>query len=126
MGEALLAGLERAEITVSPRELGPIKIELALSGENASVAFSAAHPGTREAIERSLPTLETMLAEHGLTLSHSSVSDGAQQSAGRQPGRESQAPAAPITADRSSSRLPASSDVPRPAQAARGLLDLFA
>ncbi len=71
-----LAGIERAEITVQPRELGPVRIELSLSGETARIAFSAVHPDTRHAIEQSLPVLKDLLGTHGLLLSDASVSDG--------------------------------------------------
>lgn len=70
------AGIERAEINVFPRDLGPVRIELALNGEAARVAFSATHPDTRQAIEQSLPILKEMLAERGIALSDASVSDG--------------------------------------------------
>ncbi|MGE0805339.1 MAG: flagellar hook-length control protein FliK, partial [Burkholderiaceae bacterium] len=71
-----LDGIERAEIVLQPRELGPIRIELSLNGESASIAFAAAQPDTRQAIEQSLPLLKDMLSQHGLTLADSSVSDG--------------------------------------------------
>lgn len=70
------AGIDRAEINVFPRDLGPVRIELSLSGEAARIAFSAAQPETRQAIEQSLPILKEMLAERGIALSDTSVSDG--------------------------------------------------
>ncbi|MBN9461010.1 MAG: flagellar hook-length control protein FliK [Burkholderiales bacterium] len=71
-----LAGVERAEIELRPRELGPVRVELSMSGESARIAFSAAHPDTRQAIEQTLPILKDMLAERGLMLAGASVSDG--------------------------------------------------
>ena len=76
VGDSLLAGLDRAEITVTPPEMGPIKIELSLNGEQASVAFTAAQPDTRTAIEQSLPLLKSMLSEQGLQLADTSVGSG--------------------------------------------------
>lgn len=70
------AGIERAEIQLQPPELGPVRIELSLSGESTRVAFSAAQPETRQAIEQSLPILKDLLAERGLMLGNASVSDG--------------------------------------------------
>ncbi len=70
------AGIERAEIRLQPPELGPVRIELSLSGESTRVAFSAAQPETRLAIEQSLPILKDLLAERGLLLGNASVSDG--------------------------------------------------
>lgn len=71
--QLLMQGTGSAELLVTPRALGPIRIELSISGETASVAFSAAQPETRAAIEQSLPLLQGMLARHGLTLGETSV-----------------------------------------------------
>ncbi|RIK90373.1 MAG: hypothetical protein DCC72_11860, partial [Burkholderiales bacterium] len=68
------AGIERAEIQLQPPDLGPVRIELTLSGESTRVAFSAVQPETRQAIEQSLPILKDLLAERGLTLGDTSVS----------------------------------------------------
>lgn len=73
----LSEGIQTARITVSPPELGPVRIEVSLSGELASVAFSALQPDTRLAIEQSLPVLGEMLAERGLRLDHTQVDSGA-------------------------------------------------
>lgn len=70
------AGMERAEIQLQPRELGPIRVELSLNGESARIAFSATQPETRQAIEQSLAILKDLLAERGLSLGQASVSDG--------------------------------------------------
>ncbi len=74
------AGVERAEIRLHPRELGPVRIELSMSGDAARIAFSAAHPDTRHAIEQSLPLLKDLLAERGLQLGNANVSDHGGQS----------------------------------------------
>jgi len=76
VGETMSGGLERAEISVTPPEMGPIRIELSLTGDQASVAFSAAMPETRQAIEQSLSTLREMLSERGLVLAEASVGRG--------------------------------------------------
>ncbi len=128
VSDALLSGIDRAEITLSPRELGPIRIELSLSGESASIAFSATQPDTRAAIEQSLPLLRAMLAEHGLQLAQASVNGSAtdastsgrsnQESGSRgQPGGQSQ----PSIGSTASGQPP----IRRPAPP-QGLLDLFA
>lgn len=76
IGALALRGISQAEIVLNPRELGPVRIELSLNGESARIAFSAAQPETRHAIEQTLPVLKDLLANHGLTLSDTSVSDG--------------------------------------------------
>jgi flagellar hook-length control protein FliK len=85
----LLEGVDSARILVTPREMGPIRIELSVSGESATVAFSAAQPETRQAIEQTLPALRTLLSEHGLELAHASVGqgDGGQSQRREPPGR---------------------------------------
>lgn len=135
VGESLTGGLERAEISVTPPEMGPIRIELSLAGDQASVTFAAAMPETRNAIEQSLPMLRSMLSEQGLVLADATVgrgdadagdtrewtsSDGGgdrrDQGAGhgRSPGAD----------DRSGGGAIAATPLGR--RTARGLLDLFA
>jgi flagellar hook-length control protein FliK len=115
-------GIERAEITVTPKELGPVRIELTLSGDDASMVFTAAHPDTRQAIEQSAPLLRSMLAEHGLSLGQLDVGRGdtpkERPAQDWQPRRESNAG----QDDTGGLARPA---VPT-ATRARGLLDLFA
>ncbi|HEU4621579.1 MAG TPA: flagellar hook-length control protein FliK [Burkholderiaceae bacterium] len=69
--------VQSAELILRPAELGPINVQLSLSGAEASIAFAAVQPETRQAIEAAMPMLESMLAEHGLSLTQGSVSDQA-------------------------------------------------
>ncbi len=119
-------GVGSAEIVLNPQELGPVRIELTLNGETARIAFTAAQPETRHAIEQTLSLLEDMLADHGLLLSGSSVSDG-------HAGRSSDGKAGSHRGDASpahESRAHASSGsfAGRAGRAAvpKGLLDLYA
>ncbi|MBU6271696.1 MAG: flagellar hook-length control protein FliK [Betaproteobacteria bacterium] len=136
VGDSLLAGLDRAEITVTPPEMGPIRIELSLNGEQASVAFSATQPDTRTAIEQSLPLLKSMLSEQGLQLADTSVGSGyrppaesgAQSSAGdgggaRDPGGSQARAGGSGGAGGTSAN---GSGVAASAARGNGLLDLFA
>jgi len=68
-------GLQSAEIRLSPPELGPLRIQVALDDGVASVTFHAQHALTREAIEQALPRLRELLAENGLTLSQADVGE---------------------------------------------------
>jgi flagellar hook-length control protein FliK len=128
VSEALVGGIERAEITLNPRDLGPIRIELSLSGESASVAFSATQPETRTAIEQSLPILRDMLLEHGLALAHTSVQGGSADASGG--GQSQRGPSDRAPTGGPSSQTSGGSAVAEPGarstRAARGLLDLFA
>jgi flagellar hook-length control protein FliK len=115
--------------------MGPIRIELSLNGEQASVAFSAAQPDTRTAIEQSLPLLKSMLSEQGLQLADSSVGSGyrppadagAQSPAGDGAGSRGNGQAG-ARAGGAGTSLPAgvSGGGTPSAGRANGLLDLFA
>lgn len=73
----MLAGsqLKTAEIRLTPAELGPLRVHIAIDEGTANVAFQSQHAVTREAIEQALPRLRELLAENGLTLGQSSVSE---------------------------------------------------
>lgn len=76
--------VQTAELHLNPAELGPIEVTLTLTGEDktqAVVQFSAAHAGTREAIETALPRLREMLQENGITLGQAGVDGNTRQAA---------------------------------------------
>jgi len=128
VSEALVGGIERAEITLNPRELGPIRIELSLSGENASIAFSAAQPETRAAIEQTLPILRNLLSEHGLALTQTTVNGGGADPSGNGQPQRGAADFAPTSGSSGpmAGESIGSEPIARSPRAARGLLDLFA
>ena len=76
------SGVERATIEISPPEMGPISVQIALDGSAARVDFLADAAATRQVIEASLPTLASSLREAGLTLSGGGVFQQPQSSAG--------------------------------------------
>jgi flagellar hook-length control protein FliK len=122
-----ITGIERAEISLRPRDMGPIKLELSLNGESARIAFAATQPETRQAIERSLPLLADMLASQGLLLADASVSDqGAGD--GRQASDAPQGNQAPGPEGRAGTTAQdgSSSTGHGRRSVARGLLDLYA
>lgn len=69
-------GIERAELRVSPAELGPVEVRIDVSGGEATLAIVAVQAATRDALEQALPLLRDLLAEQGLTLGEASVHDG--------------------------------------------------
>ena len=83
----VVQGQDRAEIRLTPAELGPIRIRIALNAEEAALDISAAHAATRAAIESSVHTLRQMLADHGLRLADYRMDQGL-MSQQRQPGQE--------------------------------------
>jgi len=112
-------GIESASLHVSPAELGPIEVRIAVHGSDASIWFGAAQATTRTALEQTLPQLRQLLGSHGLTLSDAGVF--------REPPRGSahQAPSrsvAPISAASEET----SRTVNTHAAVRLGLLDLYA
>ena len=75
-----MQGQDRAEIRLTPAELGPIRIRVSLAADDAMVDISAAHAATRAAIEASMPTLRQMLAEQGLRLADYRMDQGSNPS----------------------------------------------
>lgn len=117
-------GIERAEIVVSPKELGPVRIELTMNGDDARLVFTAAHPDTRQAIEQSSALLRSMLADQGLTLGRMDVGQGGDPQAGN--GQQAHANAG-SDAGAGQTWSGGGTTVTAPATTApRGLLDLFA
>ncbi len=75
-------GIQRAEIHVHPKELGPMEIRLTMRDEVAQVSIHAAHAATREAVDASIPRLREMMAEANVNLG--SVDVGQRETASSQ------------------------------------------
>ncbi|HEY5717333.1 MAG TPA: flagellar hook-length control protein FliK [Motiliproteus sp.] len=67
--------LSGAEIRLDPPELGSLHVRLTLNQDQASLSFTSPHPHVREALEQQMPRLREMLAEAGINLQQSDVSD---------------------------------------------------
>ncbi len=57
-----------AQFRVEPPQLGPIEVKLSITNDQATLTFAAPHAAAREAIQMSLPRLQEMLLESGVTL----------------------------------------------------------
>ncbi len=75
-------GIQEAHIQVNPRDMGPIEVRVSVQNDQASVAFAAQNAGARDAIESALPRLREMLADSGLNLVQSEVSQQSPQERG--------------------------------------------
>ncbi|MGE0080901.1 MAG: flagellar hook-length control protein FliK [Thiohalomonadaceae bacterium] len=75
-------GLQEAHIQVTPREMGPIEVRISMQQDQVSVAFAAQNSAARDAIENALPRLREMLADSGLNLAQSEVSQQSPQERG--------------------------------------------
>ena len=71
--------LQSAEIRLTPAELGPLRVQIAVDDGAANVTFLAQHAVTRDAIEQALPRLRELLAENGLTLNETNVGGHSEQ-----------------------------------------------
>jgi flagellar hook-length control protein FliK len=67
------SGEQYASIRLSPEQLGPVEVRLAVREGEARIWFGAALPETRAAIEHALPRLREMLAGTGLALADAGV-----------------------------------------------------
>lgn len=76
---------QAAEIRLDPPDLGRMQIRVNLNQEQASINFQVSSPQAREALEQSMPRLRELLAENGIQLADSNVSEeksGGEGSAG--------------------------------------------
>ena len=70
----LAAGqIKSAELTLTPTDLGPVRVTVEMRGQEASLVFAAAASATRAAIEEAMPRLREMFAQQGLSLLNASV-----------------------------------------------------
>jgi len=66
---------QTAELHLNPPDLGPIRIVLKLSDNQATALFSSPHGAVRDAIENALPKLREIMADNGIMLGNATVSD---------------------------------------------------
>jgi flagellar hook-length control protein FliK len=74
-------GESSASLQLTPVDLGPLEVQVAVRDNQASVHFGAANAETRALLEASIPRLREMLAAQGFQLMDSSVSHGFARSA---------------------------------------------
>jgi len=78
MGERIVwmhkQAIPSAELRLNPEHLGPIKIKIDLSQDQATIAFTAQHAVVKEAIEASIPKLREMFSAQQLNLVDVNVS----------------------------------------------------
>ena len=123
-------GVEQARLNLHPAEMGPITVQIAVSGTAARVDFHADVAATRAALEAALPALASALQDAGLSLSgggvfQSSVDAQAGQASGGQAGQgDDQRPRRNPLHDTTAG---ANAALPRsPTRAPRGIVDLVA
>ncbi|MBL4621735.1 MAG: flagellar hook-length control protein FliK [Immundisolibacteraceae bacterium] len=68
-------GLQQAQITVTPANLGPIELQIQIQDDKASVTMISPHASVRELLEGATPRLRELFEQQGLTLQDSHVAD---------------------------------------------------
>lgn len=82
----------RAELVLTPPQLGRIEVSLNINGDQASALFVSANPEVRTALEAAMDRLREALASNGITLGQADVgSESSGQSAGNEQGSQRQA-----------------------------------
>ncbi len=80
---------QRADLILTPPQLGRIEVSLSVQGEQATAIFTSASASVRDAIENALPRLREVLLESGITLGQAQVgSESPQQSPARDENRD--------------------------------------
>ncbi len=67
--------IQSAELHLNPPQLGPLDVVINVSGDQATALFTSPHAAVRDAVEQALPRLREMLAENGIMLGNTMVSD---------------------------------------------------
>ena len=118
----------RAELVLTPPQLGRIEISLTMNGDQANAIFISANPTVRDALENALPRLREILADAGVTLNQAQVgAESPNQSAGnRENGDNFRRGPASELAGEGSARGVAATVATQWVKAGRGLVDVFA
>ena len=86
MAQSIRLRQDKAIIQLHPPELGHVKIELTVSGNNhVNASFVAEHPEVKSLIETHLAYLREQLSNNGFTLGECSVDISGQNANGQQP-----------------------------------------
>lgn len=118
---------QAAEIRLDPPDLGRMQIRVNLNQEQASVNFQVSSPQAREALEQSMPRLRELLAENGIQLADSNVSEqksGGDGSTGA--GGDGDGFTAGNSADEVEAELAEQTVVEVPTQSTDGRIDYYA
>ncbi|HEY9279632.1 MAG TPA: flagellar hook-length control protein FliK [Eoetvoesiella sp.] len=66
---------QTAELRLDPPELGPIRISININDNVAQAIFVSPHAAVRQSVENALPQLQDLLAQAGISLGETNVSD---------------------------------------------------
>lgn len=113
--------IKQAKIRLHPEELGQVDVSVRVQhGGQVDVTFAAQHPAAVHALQQTLPQLDALLAQHGLSLGQAQVG---QQSSGGGDGSRGGTPSFQSDGGEAGSDEPLAAPV---TVSALGLLDTFA
>jgi len=112
-----------AHLRLDPPELGPLRIAISLHDQVVQASFVSAHAPVRLAVETALTQLQEQLAEAGLSLGQTSVSD--QGAAQQDSAQDAPNPHAAFALASASTPAPAERQSAAPARAPNALIDTF-
>lgn len=67
--------IQIAELHLNPPNLGPLDVVLKISDNQATALFTSPHGAVRDAVENALPKLREILADNGIMLGNTTISD---------------------------------------------------
>lgn len=82
--------MQVAEMRLDPPNLGSVRIQIRIQGEQASVVFQAPNAHARELLEQSLPKLREMMEAEGMVLADAQVSEESFSGQGDEKGNANQ------------------------------------
>lgn len=81
-------GIQIAEMRLDPPDLGNLRVQIRMQGDQASVIFQSPNAHARDLLENALPRLKEMLEEQGLSLTDASVSEESYSEEGESESKE--------------------------------------
>lgn len=119
-------GVQHAHLQLHPSELGPILIDMRITGQVADISFTAQHAATREGITQSVEHLREMLAGEGLRLGQAHVGADTPRQQAEQRAHPAPAMAMAVLRLPMDGNGPDLADIRHRTAKARGGLDLYA
>ncbi|HNQ75749.1 MAG TPA: flagellar hook-length control protein FliK [Pseudothauera hydrothermalis] len=76
-------GESKAELVITPPNLGKIEVSINLNGDQATAQFLASTREAKEALEQAMPRLRELMAQSGVSLGQTSVNTSGDQRSGQ-------------------------------------------
>lgn len=117
-------GIGQAELHLNPADMGPVSVQITLTGDQARVDFGADLAQTRQALEAGWAELASSLKDAGFTLSGGGVSDHARERQAQQGQAASQSFGGRAARDSGEAEVP--NEAPVVARRVNGAVDVYA